>query len=282
MKEELLVGEKIIKELEPHPLSFWPYYLFFLYFIVTCAIVIFKKENIIAALAQYIIVNEFIASVILAIIWLGILIIPALIFSILRISWRWVISLTILAVLGLFLAMHYHVPIEYLYAGTIGLGIIGMILSDIYRRSHKYIITNFRIITKLGFFGLKTRDVLYTRIQDVFVDQGFLGKIFNYGTIIPITASGIGTGEDAAKVAVGMGGVKRIPIGPIGVGVAVEGEKSVKVPRGRSSFVLYGIPNPQEVRKVILEQIKQRELVPFLKKQVELLKELVEIEKKKS
>jgi uncharacterized membrane protein YdbT with pleckstrin-like domain len=44
-------------------------------------------------------------------------------------------------------------------------------------------ITNRRVIFKTGFVQRHTDEMFLDRIESVFVDQGVLGRIFNYGTI---------------------------------------------------------------------------------------------------
>ncbi|MHA1616622.1 MAG: PH domain-containing protein [Candidatus Njordarchaeales archaeon] len=280
---ELLEGEKIITRVQPHPVSFWPYYLFFIYYLVTGAYVIYEKDAIISWASQYIspILGPVGIDIAFIAIWWIILIIPALIFSILRISWRWVILYVFIAAIGTYAVIKWSATPLDLYYVTIGVSIIGIILADLYRRGHEYILTNYRIIAKLGFLGHKERDILYSKITDVVLDQGFLGRILDYGTIIPLTASGLGTGEDLAKVAVGTGVGRKTPVGEVGAGVAVEGAKGVTVPRGRSSYILYGVPNPEKIKKIIDEQRIKKEEAPYLQKTVELLEKLVEKEEEK-
>jgi len=281
---ELLKNEKILLKTKPHPVSFWPYYVFFLYYIIISIIIVTNTDNIINWFNQSALSLLGVAGVdvVFVAIWWIILIVPALLVSIIRISWRWLIFYVLFAIVGTYLMHKYGFSPIDLYYATIAIGFIGVILTDLYRRSHEYILTNFRIIATLGFLGLKTRDIFYSKITDVFTEQDLLGKMFNYGTIIPITPAGIGTGIDAAKVEVGVGGAKKVPAGPtVGGGVAVEGEKAVTVPRGRSSFILYGVPHPEQVRKVVLENMAAKEEAPYLERTVELLEKLVEDKEEK-
>lgn len=277
---ELLKGEKILDKRSPHPLSFWPYYLFFLYYIIVNSLILFALDDIVAWVEGSLIsvIGDIGTTIVLLVLWWAIIIIPAIIFAILKISFRWMIFYFLLAVIGTYAIARLGATIEQLLYVTVGISVVGILLTDVYRRSHEYILTNFRIITKLGFFGHKVRDIFYSKISDVFLEQGFLGTIFDYGTIIPVTPSGIGTGEDSAKVAIGVGGAQKVGPTEVGVGIGIEGEKSVKVARGRSSFVLYGVPNPSQVRKLILENMAKKEAAPYLERTVELLEELVEKE----
>lgn len=281
---ELLEGERILRIESPHPLSFWPYYAFFLYYIIASVYVLHVKEKLIDWISSSFLafLGNMGVEIITILIWWIILIVPAVIFSVLKISWRWLIIYTLIGVLGTYFMYRQGLSPFDLYYFTIAVAVLGIVLTDLYRRGHRYIITNIRIIAELGFLGLKVRDVFYTRITDVIMEQDILGKAFNYGSIIPITASGIGTGEDEAKVVIGSGGTSRLPTSTIGTGVAIEGGKTVTVARGRSSFILYGVPNPSEIRKIILNNIASKEPAPYLQKTVELLEKLVgEKEEKK-
>ena len=278
----LLHNEKEITRLKPHPISFWPYYVFFLYYIVCGIYILINKEKIADWISSMVgFMGTTAVEVIFVLIWWIIVIIPAAVFSILKISWRWLIFYTLTAVFGSYLLHYANLPVFYLNYITIGVGILGVLLTDVYRRSHEYILTNLRIITKLGFLGGKSRDVFYSKIVDIVMEQGTLGKIFNYGTIIPITPSGIGTGQDMAKVTVGTGGEAKAQPVSVGVGVAIEGGKTVTVPRGRSSLVLYGVPDPGEIRRIILENMSAKEAAPYLQKAVELLEKMMDEKKDK-
>lgn len=271
---KLLSNEKILAELKPHPLSFWPFYMFFLYYLVVSSLVIMYEERIICWLEDtfHLILSDVAIAVVFVVLWWIIVLLPAVIFSVLRIAWKWLIIYLLIAVIGTYALIKYNLPYDYLYYFVIGIGILGMMLTELYRRSFKYYLTNFRIITSVGFIFGKTRDVLYSKITDVTVEQGLLGKIFNFGSVFPITASGLGTGTDTSAVGVTIGAKKK----PIVGGVTIAGAKAVKVPRGRESYILYGVPKPHDVRQMILELMKGKEPSEYLKKIVSLLEEIVE------
>lgn len=276
MLTELLEGEKILKKTAPHPLSFWPYYVFFAYYIIVSALIILNYDSIINSISGSLVkfLGDLGVMIIFLVLWWLLIIIPAAIYSILKISWRWLIIYTIIGIIGTYWILKLNATVFDLLYLTIGIAFFGIVLTEIYRRGHEYIITNHRIITRQGFLGFTERDIFYSRIVDVFLLQGVLGRIFNYGTIIPITAAGIGTGEDVAAVTVGIGVKEKLPASDVGAGTAIHGSKGVRVPRGRSSFILYGIPDPEEVHKVITENIQKKEPTTYLARQVELLEKL--------
>ena len=49
------------------------------------------------------------------------------------------------------------------------------------------------------------RQVRYNHIEDIKMEQGIFGTIFGFGTVLPLTGSGLGTGTDESMVAGGTG-----------------------------------------------------------------------------
>ncbi|MGQ4891571.1 MAG: PH domain-containing protein [Candidatus Njordarchaeia archaeon] len=281
MSDVLLKGEKVIMELQPHPLSFTPLYIYFVYFIIVNGAILLNWDSFYSYFASSPL-NWFGSAAVMgtiALVWWIITLIPAAIIAVLRISWRWLIIYFLIALAATALLVEGYISVENLFHITTGVAVIGILLVDVYRRSHKYIITNYRIVTKLGFMGEKTRDIFYNKITDVVVERDSLGTFFDFGNVIPTTASGLGTGDDAAEVIVTGGGAKKTPAGTFGGAVSIGGEKGVKVARGRSSYILFGVPKPEEVRKVILENMKNAIEAYKLDKVIDLLEDIAEKKK---
>ena len=75
-----------------------------------------------------------------------------------------------------------------------------------FQRSFNYAITTKALVFKRDFLLSRSqRRVLYDNINDLTLNQGIRGTLLGYGTITPITASGIGMGEQSAGVAAGAG-----------------------------------------------------------------------------
>jgi len=72
----------------------------------------------------------------------------------------------------------------------IGLGVtVGPSIWQLMRyKNTEYMITDQRIITQTGAFGLDTRFVDFEKIQEVYVQVGFIDKMFGTGTVYAITA----------------------------------------------------------------------------------------------
>jgi membrane protein YdbS with pleckstrin-like domain len=92
-------------------------------------------------------------------------------------------------------------------------------LGYIYVKGHRYIITNERIIMFRKFIGILLRTVTHDKITDLIVNQGPIGRIFNYGRVSPITAGMI-------------------------------------MPMGAAIFSISGVRNPYEVRDSIAKLVK--------------------------
>jgi len=280
---KLMKDEKILEVVSPHPISFWPHYLFFLYYIVVSICFYSWWYESIYNTIQSETGSDFIATILIVAIWWIVMIAPSVIFFLIEITAKWLIMFALIAVAGTVgLIKGVIIDPKHIWIISLSVGILGFILTEFDRRAHKFIITNKRLVmgVYMGIFGTKERELLYSNIVDVVLNQGFLGKLLNFGTIIPTTPSGLGTGADTAQIAVGAGvGVGKEGAG-VGAGVSVGGGRGVVVPRGRSWFVLYGVPDPERIRDMIFEQVQKRESAQYLQRQVELLEELVEEKKK--
>jgi hypothetical protein len=201
--------------------------------------------------------------------WGALIVVPFLAVAIFKITWRWFFFALILVITGVAIVLFYDVPSYYMQIPSIIASIIGLILTEFYRRGHYFYITNQRIISELRFLSYKRRELTYGKINDLALTKGILGRIFNYGTIFPITASGFGLGQDLAVVTAGMGVTSKKGVGG---GVAVSGGRTVSIPRGRSSYVLFGVRKPDEVYGIISKHIHGYEEAPYLKKILDELK----------
>lgn len=50
--------------------------------------------------------------------------------------------------------------------------------------SSEYGITNKRVLMKIGFIRRNSLEIILHKIESIYVQQGVLGRIFNYGTIV--------------------------------------------------------------------------------------------------
>ncbi|MCP8321225.1 MAG: PH domain-containing protein [archaeon] len=266
-KMQLNEDEELVKSLRPHPLAFLDFYAMFFYMLIISAIFIFYREQILGWLESIALLG-LLKEQLFILLWGAFITLPFLAIAILKITWRWFFFAIILVITGIAIVLYYNLPSYYMQIPSIIASAIGLILTEFYRRGHVFHITNQRIVSELRFLSYKRRELTYGKINDLALTKGILGRLFNYGTIFPITASGFGLGEDLAAVTAGMGGAKK----GVGAGIAVSGGRTVSVPRGRSSYVLFGVRDPDEVYKTISKHIHEYEEAPYLKKILEELR----------
>ncbi len=153
---------------------------------------------------------------------------------------------------------------------TIGFGVVGLVLTDWYRRSFTYYITNLRILLTNDFLLTKDERIIrHNHIEDLKMDQGMIGRIFDFGNVNPLTGSGIGTGSDDSIAVVGAG--KNVE----GVNLSAAGgsKRSVTKARASPTDTLYGVPDPGKVRTLISQYIEDSTGVESLKRIEELLED---------
>lgn len=255
---KLLPNESLKLKLVPHPLAFGKFYCLGLYLLLLAFGSIYWRTVLVDIYSW---VNRFIPisyDIIGIALFLGSFLIIAVIIGLLEISLKLAFLLTVMGVLGVAIVKYFDLGLNgYTFMYIIySLSIIG--LTDFYRRAHKYYITNLRIVSAKEFITHEYREVTFDKISDIVLKQGVLGRIFSFGSLIPITASGFGLGSDFSMAGVG--------VSSRGVGVGVGGGKSVDVPRGRSYFILYGIRRPKEVLNIISQIRYEYVEAPYLKK----------------
>jgi len=176
----------------------------------------------------------------------------------------------LMAALGWLDAAKLFIPIW-----SICMSILGFLLVEWYRRSHKYIISNLRIVFSGGIFTKRERTLRYDKISDINSEQGILGQIFGFGTIIPISQSGFGLGADQSFAAGGiqLGEKKAKFFGLVG------GGREVQTPRARSYYELHGVHPYKEIKKLVESSVQESVITPYQQEQVVLQKENVEQQK---
>lgn len=270
MPIELRRDEKIVKQLKPHPIAFTDLYSIFLYLIIINILFYIYYQDITNWLLKLPIVGWIpqIKDYLTLTIWGLSIILPFLVIALIKAVWKWFILSLITVILGAIFKIKLQIPEQ---APAIIIGLIGLSLVEMYRKGHTYYITNQRIITELKFITQKQREFSYSKLNELIVSKGIIGRIFNVGTIIPITATGMGLGEDIA--AAGIGTTTKIKGVEIGGGVI--GGKTVVVPRGRSAYTLFGVKNPVKIKELISQYAWQQEETPILRKIAEDIEKLV-------
>ena len=88
----------------------------------------------------------------------------------------------------------------------IGYFVLLVTLTFYYQHSFAYAITSDAVIFRRDFMlNSAQRRVLYGNIQDLNVEKGAIGSILGFGTVVPLTGSGLGIGEETMGIAAGAG-----------------------------------------------------------------------------
>lgn len=270
-QEELLNNEKVEKRLSPHPLSFMKLQALCIFLIVWGVLV-----GWLANFSNYTALFDNFTVVILA--WGMVLLIVGIIAALTSIRWSIFFLYLLVLLIGVGI-MYWTNSLEaskvFIPFYSIAISIIGFLMVELYRRSHKYIITNQRIVFKGGVITKQERTLRYDKISDINSKQGILGQIFSFGTIIPISQSGFGLGSDSTFAAGGVGlGEKKVKFfGLFG------GGKEVQTPRARSYYELHGVSPFKEVKKIVENLVQGSVITPYQQEQVKFQEEQVNIQK---
>ncbi|OIR12286.1 MAG: hypothetical protein BEU05_03210 [Marine Group III euryarchaeote CG-Bathy2] len=152
---------------------------------------------------------------------------------------------------------------------TLLVGGSGMVIVDQYRRSFTYYLTDIRIAMHQDFLGLSKneRQVRYNHIEDIKLSQSLFGRIFGFGTVVPVTGSGLGTGSDEALMIAAVGGEAKGFAAGLAGGSRRSARRATQDPRDS----LYGVSDPGRVRDLITQNIQDDTGVEHLKRIEELL-----------
>ena len=77
----------------------------------------------------------------------------------------------------------------------VGIGLIFWGIAFVRYKTTELAITNRRVIAKFGFVSRRTVELNINKVESIQVDQGVLGRIFNYGTLMIA-----GTGSSQAPI----------------------------------------------------------------------------------
>jgi len=271
-EDELLKGEKVEKILSPHPLSFMRFQSLSLFLIIWGIVagwlINFSEWNNLFSDNEWLTIG----------VWGLVLLFAGIIASLITVRWSIFFLYLIVFAGGIALMLSagwldtYGIFIPFY---TVSISIIGFLMVEAYRRSHKYIISNQRITFKGGIVTKRERTLRYDKITDINAKQGIIGQIFGFGTITPISQSGFGLGSDKSFAGGGVQlGEKKIKLfGLFG------GGKEVQTPRARSYYELHGVYPYKEIKKIVEEMVQGNVITPYQQEQVAFQKEQVDIQK---
>jgi len=271
VKKELLKNEQIERVLSPHPLSFMKLQTLCIFVIVWGLVVWWLTKF--SGYASMFTGNNWYPLIL----WGLVLLLIGVIASLVAIQWTiFFLYLGVFAgTVGLIFWQHWENDIAlFIFIYSIAVSIVGFLIVELYRRSHKYIITNLRIIFKGGIFTKRERTIRYDKIADIDAKQGVLGQIFGFGTIIPVSQSGFGLGSDKTMAAGGVevGTTKARLFGFAG------GGKEVQTPIARSYYELHGVYPYKDVKQLVEDLVQSHVPTQYQKEQIEFQKQQVDIQ----
>jgi len=305
MKLKLLKDEKILAEIKPHYMAFYDLYLIWAW-TITLAIVFAVAGDQLAALTgnpltpltgymewmtaphdnqliqkvdffQPILgemngitnpVNKYMTDYAGIGLWLTALMLSSIPVSFIRIEFKWGFVMAAVGAGSVLATALAGVEPKYAYYVSIILSLGGMYLVDIYRQSHRFLITNRRIVTEAKLITHSSNELSYDKINNIVLERDLVGTIFGFGTVIPVTASGLGMGADMAAITVGIAGS---PSEGTTLAGGLTAGRSIQVPRTRSMYALFGVQNPESVKELISEQMHEYVQAPYLRKMTEQL-----------
>ena len=279
----LLRGEEMKMQLKPHFFSFFHLYIIFFFLLVWAYVIhdffdshTFQDFRFYDIIIKIPFVNEVLAG---AIIWSLALFVVGFIarYFFMDAGGQSIFRLySGLAILGIVVLSYHKWKMEdteafglwFIPGVTAAVGLIGLLSVDAYRRSFTYYLTDNRIVIQGNFLMNRSeRQVRYNHIEDIKMEQGIVGTILGYGTVLPLTGSGLGTGSDETMVIAGSGA----EVKGLGIGLLGGSRTSSKRIRHNPHDCLYGVPQPSKVRDLITEHIQSDTGVEHLKNIQELL-----------
>lgn len=76
------------------------------------------------------------------------------------------------------------IALGVLFLAAFGLGIVFWIVAYIRYKTTELAFTNKRVIAKFGFISRRTVELNISKVETIQVEQGILGRIFNFGTLV--------------------------------------------------------------------------------------------------
>ncbi len=255
---KLLDGEKIEMELKPAKMAFVKHYsVAVLYVLLAYALWKLFNWSSFTSFASSLPIS---ASAFGDIVFFAIFVLAGFLLSLEFMSRLPLVANALVAALGIYisttLAIHFAL---FFPLFSVVCGVVVLIIVTVYADSHTYYITNERIIMKRSFISRKTREIFYEKLSDISVEQSVLGRIFNFGNVVPITQSGFGLGSTGTFAGAGAGGGSKGFFGVFG-----GGSKNTQEPRVRSYYQLFGVENPYRVKDTITKHVHEHSPIPYL------------------
>lgn len=86
--------------------------------------------------------------------------------------------------------------LDYVFLIIGSISLLGSLLGVARRNAYSYLITGTGIVVKKQLFRRNVRQIPFTSISDVYINQTIFGRLAGYGDIVPVTKSGYGIVHD--------------------------------------------------------------------------------------
>jgi len=198
-----------------------------------------------------------------------IILIPAVAISFMKLNLRYLIIASFLLFLAFFIKHKLlnepwdALPQEFTFKNNFELyflsisAMISIFYTELYRKSHRYLISNTKIHTYAGILSKNERVLPINKINDFSLSTGLIGKVFNYSTVVPVTASGMGMGFNFAALS---GSSEKRWLGAPSVGISLSGGHAIQVPKSRTFEALYGVPDGSKIVNLVMDDLSNRQL----------------------
>ena len=87
-----------------------------------------------------------------------------------------------------------HLPVAFAYLLLL-LPLLGLLRNVLIWTNRQYVVTDWRVIQISGVFNKDVSDSSLEKVNDVKLDQSFLGRLFDYGDLEILTASELGVNQ---------------------------------------------------------------------------------------
>jgi uncharacterized membrane protein YdbT with pleckstrin-like domain len=87
-----------------------------------------------------------------------------------------------------------HLPVAFAYL-LLFLPLVGLLRNVLIWTNRQYVVTDWRVIQISGVFNKDVSDSSLEQVNDVKLDQSFLGRLFDYGDLEILTASELGANQ---------------------------------------------------------------------------------------
>lgn len=81
-------------------------------------------------------------------------------------------------------SLSHLIALGVLLLPAFGLGLIFLVMAYIRYKTTELAITSKRVIAKFGFISRRTVEINISKVESIQVDQGILGRLFDFGTLL--------------------------------------------------------------------------------------------------